>query len=157
MEEIQDLTDGKIRVRRATETGFQVVEAPVPVLMTVMDTANEPRPAAARRLMKWKRARTQSALAMECQQQDAGLAGEALSACVAQKADALADKGLLLEEWNLDDVDADLDWCGRFGSPTWVNRIQSIVLAATESKDVPPTVEGVNVLVHELIEDHTIG
>ena len=94
---------------------------------------------------------------MTTQRENADLTGEALTARVAVNADALGEKGLLLEEWNLDDVAADLDWCGRFGSPTWVNRIQSIVLTATESKDVSPTVDGINTLVHELIEDHTIG
>ena len=157
VEEIQELRDRTIRVRRATESGFQIVEAPLPALMTVMGTANEPRPAGARRLMKWKRARTRSALAMAFQQDNGGLAGEELAARVARTADTLADQRLLLEEWNLGDVGADLDWCGRFGSPTWVNRIQSIVLTAGETKDVSPTVEGINTLVHELIEDHTIG
>ena len=45
-------------------------------------------------------------------------------------------KGLLIQQWNLDDLEADLTWCGRSGSPTKVHRIQSVVLAAKESKDI---------------------
>ena len=70
---------------------------------------------------------------------------------------ALGERGLLIEEWNLDHLQADLKWCGRSGSPTKVHRIQSVVLAATEQKMVEPTDEGIHDMVHALIEDHTIG
>ena len=49
------------------------------------------------------------------------------------------------------------DRCGFAGSPTSVNKIQSVVLAGGEFKAVEPTDEGVNALVAELIADHTIG
>lgn len=47
--------------------------------------------------------------------------------------------------------------CGFAGSPTSVNKIQSVVLAGGEYKAVEPTDEGINHLVAELIADHTIG
>ena len=47
--------------------------------------------------------------------------------------------------------------CGFAGSPTSVNKIQSVVLAGGEFKAVEPTDEGINHLVAELIADHTIG
>jgi hypothetical protein len=68
-----------------------------------------------------------------------------------------SDKALLIEQWTLDDIDADLAWCGRDGSPTKVHRIQAVVLAGGEYKEFPPTDEGAAALVGELIEDHTIG
>ena len=37
-------------------------------------------------------------------------------------------QGLLIEQWNLDDIHADLERCGLAGSPTKVFRVQSIVL-----------------------------
>ena len=64
---------------------------------------------------------------------------------------------LLLEQWDLDDIDADLDRCGLAGSPTKVFRIQSIVLTKSGYTEIPPTQEGVKQLIHELVMDHTLG
>jgi electron transfer flavoprotein beta subunit len=69
----------------------------------------------------------------------------------------LEEKGLLIKQWDLDFLKADLNWCGRNGSPTKVHRIQSVVLAAKESKDVEPTKKGVEDMTHELIKDKTIA
>ena len=68
-----------------------------------------------------------------------------------------AAKGLLIEQWNLDDIHADLAWCGRNGSPTKVHRIQSVVLTGGAYKEYAATDDGVAQLVGELIEEHTIG
>ena len=63
----------------------------------------------------------------------------------------------MIKHWDLDFLEADLNWCGRSGSPTKVHRIQSVVLAAKETKKIEPTQQGVADLVHELIEDKTIA
>ena len=47
--------------------------------------------------------------------------------------------------------------CGFAGSPTSVNKIESVVLAGGEFKEVAATDEGIGALVSELIKDHTIG
>ena len=47
--------------------------------------------------------------------------------------------------------------CGFAGSPTSVNKIESVVLAGGEFKEVAATDEGIGGLVAELIKDHTIG
>jgi electron transfer flavoprotein beta subunit len=47
--------------------------------------------------------------------------------------------------------------CGFAGSPTSVNKIESVVLAGGEFKEIPATDEGINTLVAGLIKDHTIG
>ena len=142
VEELLELKDGRITVRRSIGSGWEKVQAELPVLLTVMDSANTPRPAGARRIMKYKKARSASELKKEDD---------------AEKITALQKKGLLIEEWNLDDIKADLKWCGRNGSPTKVNRIQSVILTAGEHKKIEPTDNGLHELVHELIEDHTIG
>ena len=49
------------------------------------------------------------------------------------------------------------DRCGFAGSPTSVNKIESVVLAGGEFKEVAATDEGIGGLVSELIKDHTIG
>ena len=69
----------------------------------------------------------------------------------------LKEKGLLIKQWDLDFVGADLNWCGRSGSPTKVHRIQSVVLAAKESKNIEPNDQGISDMIHELIEDKIIA
>lgn len=56
-----------------------------------------------------------------------------------------------------DDIGCDPTRCGFAGSPTSVNRIESVVLAGGEYQEVAPTDDGIRGLVRELIEKHTIG
>ena len=155
LDELLGLGDGTLRARRNLGNGWEVVEADLPVLATVLDTANTPRPAAAKRLMKFKRSRCRSeveqAVGREVED-EAMRAAEAAGRCA-----ELERRGLLIEQWNLEDVGADLAWCGLAGSPTKVHRVQSIVLAGGAYREFPPTDDGVGRLVRELIEDHTIG
>jgi electron transfer flavoprotein beta subunit len=69
----------------------------------------------------------------------------------------LKARGRFIVQWSLDDIGAAIDHCGRSGSPTQVKRIQSIVLTTSGFQRIEPTDEGVTQLIHELIEDHTIG
>ncbi len=65
--------------------------------------------------------------------------------------------GVTIEQWDLDDIKADLNWCGLAGSPTKVHRVQSIVLTKEGFTSVPPTEEGVKTMIHELVVDRTLG
>ena len=56
-----------------------------------------------------------------------------------------------------DDIGCDPARCGFAGSPTSVNKIESVVLAGGEYRDIPATDEGIGALVKELVADHTIG
>jgi len=56
-----------------------------------------------------------------------------------------------------DDIGCEADRCGFAGSPTSVNRIESIVLAGRGFKQVEPTDEAIANLVKELKDEHTIG
>ena len=78
-------------------------------------------------------------------------------ALIERKYSLLEEKNLLIKQWDLDFLGADLNWCGRSGSPTKVHRIQSIVLAAKESREVSPTEDGITEMLHELIRDKTIS
>ena len=142
VEDLESIENGVATVRHSIGDGWQRVRAKLPCLLTVMETANEPRPAGARRLMKYKKARAPIELG---------------DAAEADQVKRLEERGLLIEQWNLDDVGADLEWCGRFGSPTKVHRIQSVVLKAAGHERVEPTDEAISAMVHQLIEDHTIG
>ncbi len=52
---IEELKDGYIRVQRMTDDGYEVVEGPLPMLITVVKEINEPRLASLKGLMKAKR------------------------------------------------------------------------------------------------------
>ncbi|MDY6913767.1 MAG: electron transfer flavoprotein subunit beta/FixA family protein [Planctomycetota bacterium] len=160
-EQLLSLDGTTIRVRRNVGNGWETVECRLPALLTVMGTANTPRPPAARKMMKFKKARSRAEvekLVDESMQNDyENYTAELKDGQVEKLCDNLTKKGLLIEQWNLDDLEADLSWCGRNGSPTKVHRIQAVVLTGGQHKQFEPTDEGVTAMVGELIEDHTIG
>jgi electron transfer flavoprotein beta subunit len=156
-ERLLDLTGRTIRIRRNVGNGWEVLETSLPVLLTVLDVANEPRPPAARRVMRYKRAKTPAEVARGVQDAKPDATAEAREAEEASRIETLKMRGLLIEQWGLDEVEADMAWCGISGSPTKVHRIQSVVLTKEGYTDVPPTEEGVRNLIRELIVDHTLG
>jgi len=157
IEELTELKDKTITVRRNIGTGWQKVQAALPVLLTVTGDANEPRVAAAKKMMKYKKARTPVEIENEMKANNPNANEQELKSLIEMKQNDLSDKGLLIKQWNLDDIEADLTWCGRSGSPTKVHRIQSVVLAAKESKTIEPSDKGISDMIHELIEDKIIA
>lgn len=140
LEEVVDADEKSITIRRNTGAGWEVVKSQLPCLITVLDTANEPRPLSACRTLKYRFARVPGELSA-----DDSAAGQ-----------KLADKGLLIEQWDLDNISADLNRCGLAGSPTKVFKVLSIVLTKEGYEKIEPTDEGINGLIHELIEDKTL-
>jgi electron transfer flavoprotein beta subunit len=157
VEALEALEGNVLTARRNLGNGWQRVRARLPVLLTVTGDANEPRVGAARKMMKYKNARTRAEIEQEVRAANPAAPDLTIQRLVKERSDALEQKGLLIQQWNLDYLEADLTWCGRSGSPTKVHRIQSVVLAAKESKDIPPTDEGVAALIHELIQDKIIA
>jgi len=157
LEELMDIDEATITARRNMSTGQQQVKAKLPVLLTVTSEANEPRVAAAKKLMKFKNARTPVEVEREDRSQNSEDSEAKFKRLIEQKCSELSEKGLLIEQWDLDRLGADLAWCGRDGSPTKVHRIQSVIIAAKESKDIEPNRQGIADMVHELIEDKTIS
>jgi electron transfer flavoprotein beta subunit len=160
--------------------GWEIVEAALPVLITVIGSANEPRPAGVRRVMRMKKAKVFAELAAEAKdwlknnmalkegdslnfasqnlgQSPPEASEEEVQAEAQRRADALRQRGLLIEQWNLDDIHADMSRCGMSGSPTKVHRIQAIVLKKEGYVSVPDTEEGVRGMIHELVVDRTLG
>jgi len=157
LERVVGLSDGVVRIRRNVGNGWEIVEAKLPVLVTVMATANQPRPPAARRVMRLKRARTPSELAAEVRNQLPEASDDRREAELQRRAGALKQRGLLIEQWGLEEIRADLSRCGLAGSPTKVHRIQAIVLTKEGYTEIPPTEEGARQLIHELVVDRTLG
>ncbi len=157
VEELVELADGGITARRNVGNGWQEVKCKLPVLLTVVDEANEPRVAAGKRLMKYKKARTPVEIQMQLKEDNPHASDDELAQLERIKTDELNQKGLLIKQWDLDFLGADLQWCGRDGSPTKVHRIQSVVLTARESKTVEPSEQNIADMIHELISDKTIS
>ncbi|MGD0139076.1 MAG: electron transfer flavoprotein subunit beta/FixA family protein [Tepidisphaeraceae bacterium] len=156
-DKLVDLTDRNIRVRRNVGNGWEVLEARLPLLLTVLDSANEPRPAAAKRVMRFKRARCPGEIGHQVATAMPAASAAEKEAEQARRAEQLKAGGLLIEQWDLDDVKADLQWCGMSGSPTKVHRVQSIVLTKEGFTPVEPNEKAVRQMIHELIKDHTLG
>ena len=152
VEQVQDVTDGTIRARCQIEGGYEVVQCPLPALLTVVSSANVPRPMGAKRLAIFKKAKTRSELLAK----HGGRDYEAANALAAEE-ELLRGRKLWIHEWNADDLVAEPGRIGMAGSPTKVKSIESVVLAGGEAKDVPATDEGIRELVHELIADHILS
>ena len=151
VEEVMDISKKKVKARRSIEGGYEILEAPLPSLLTVVDV-NDPRPPAARKIMKYKKAVTHSELVRthgNAEYLDAGK--------LVEEENRLKEKNLWIHEWNAEKIKADIERIGLKGSPTKVKQIESVVLTASEVVSVEPTDAGITKLIHELIEDHTLG
>ena len=157
LEELVDVHDQVARIRRNIGHGWEIVEAKLPVLVTVLDTANQPRPLAAKRVMRMKRARVPAEVAGEVKAALPDGDEEQLAAETQRRIESLKESGLLIEQWDLDRIGADLERCGLAGSPTKVHRVQAIVLTKEGYTEIPPTEQGVRDLIHELIVERTWG
>ena len=141
-EEILDLKDGKVTVKRRIEGGVETVVAPLPCVVTVNGSAAECRPRNAKRVQKYKYAVSPSeknALTPELQ------------------ALVEARPYLALQEWSAAFVDADPAQIGLAGSPTKVKAIENVVFTAKESRTLTDDDTQIEDLIKELIVNHTIG
>jgi len=152
VEAVEEVADGRLRAKSLIEGGYETIEGPLPVLLTVVGTANTPRPCGARRLMRYKKAVTRSELLASHGGRDYEDAN-----ILAEEEEELKRKGRWIHEWNATDIAADIERIGMAGSPTKVKSIQSVVLTSEGYHDVPPTDKGIGALVHELIEDHILS
>ncbi len=141
-EEILDLKDGKVTIKRRLENGVETVVAPLPCVVTVNGSAADCRPRNARRVQKYKYAVSPS--------EKEKLSDE-------MKAIVDARPYLNLQEWSAAYVDADPEQIGLPGSPTKVKAIENVVFTAKESLTLGNDDEAIENLVKELIANHTIG
>ncbi len=141
-EEILDLSNGKITVKRRLESGVETVKAPLPCVVTVNGSAAECRPRNARRVMQYKYSVSPSAKTKLTEQQ--------LKIVESRP-------GLEIEEWGAAFVEADPSQIGMAGSPTKVKAIENVVFTAKESLTLNDDDVQIENLVKELIKNHTIG
>lgn len=142
-EEILQVEDSFIVVRRRLERGVEVVETPLPAVLTVNYSAPAVRPQNARLIMKYKHSMTSSEMRAN---------EHSLSANLASVRDYLQ-----IVEWSASDIECDETQLGLAGSPTKVKDVQAVVFQAKESKRLTSSDEDVKELMVELMASHTLG
>lgn len=150
VEQVEEILNGKISLKRQIQNGIERLRAPYPLLMTVVESANEPRSPRARRLMQYKNAACELELEALLSKFPEFNDTDALRAY-------LADKGLYIPILSVADLDVDEARLGLNGSPTKVKKIDSVVLAGGELKLFENAKESLQGLLHELVSDYIIS
>ncbi len=148
-EEILELEDSKVKIKRKIEGGFEIVKAKPPLLITVLKDAAFPRPFKAKRIMAYKNAKTLLELEKLTE-------GNSLL-YIDQLKEEYQSKKLYIKTLTMDDLHLDPKRCGVNGSPTKVHKVESVVLAAHNHEIVEPTKAGLENLISQLMEDHILG
>ena len=149
-EAVVDIADGRITARRALDAGTEVVRCAMPCLLTVVGSANTPRPTSARRRIAGKLAAIPgeyAALRKRWPEFQSDAEVEAY----------LVARGLEIPVWTADELGLDAERIGLAGSPTQVHRLNFVVLESNESKAVEATPEAISAMVAELVHAYVVG
>ena len=137
------VADGRATIKRRIERGFETVECPLPLVVTVNGSADACRPRNARLVQKYKYAVTPSE-----------------KAALPADRQALVDARpyLAIKEWGVKEIEADPEQIGMAGSPTKVKTIVNVAFQAKEARRIDAAADAeLEGLVKELIADHIIG
>jgi electron transfer flavoprotein beta subunit len=149
-ESIISLDRTEIVVNRAFDLGSELVQCELPCLMTVVSTANKPRPPSVRKLISYKMAATKTevpALLKKWPEFETQAALEKY----------LDERDLKIKVWTADDLEIDEARLGLSGSPTQVYKVNFVVLESAESKQIEPTSQGIKAMIDELIKEYVVG
>jgi electron transfer flavoprotein beta subunit len=149
-ESVLEIADGRITAERALDHGSEVVRCTMPCLLTVVGSANVPRPASARRRIAQKLAATAVETPALLERWPEFGTAEALAA-------HLAERGLVIPVWTADDIGVTPETIGLAGSPTQVHKVNFVVLETTESRTVEPTQAAISAMVAELVHEYIVG
>lgn len=142
VEEIVELKNDTIVLKRRLDRGVETVKCKLPLVMTVNGTAPECRVRNAKLLMQYKRAKTITELQRE---------NEDYTHLYNERAD------LNIAEWTVNDIETDSSQLGLTGSPTKVKTIVNVVLQAKDSKVISDSDADIESMMIELIDSHVIG
>ncbi len=148
-EEILEVTNTTVKIRRKIEGGYEILESTMPVLITVLKDAAFPRPFKAKRIMAYKNAKT----LMELEK----LAEGNSLLYIDQLKEEYISRNLYIRTLTMDDLKLDPERCGVQGSPTKVHKVESVVLAGGNHEMIEPNKTGINHLIDKLMEDHILG
>ncbi len=149
LEGIRSISGRVVEAKRKIEGGYEIVRCALPVLITVIKDAADPRPFKAKRVMAFKGAR--SLLELEKLAEGNSLLS------VESLVNEYESRSLLIETMTMDDLHLDAMRCGVHGSPTKVYKVESVVLSGGEREAVEPTKTGIGKLIDKLFDDHVLG
>ncbi len=149
-EAITQLEGDEIVVERAFPLGREWVKCKLPCLLTVIGSANRPRPPSARKRIEYKLAATPLEYRSLLEAWPEFENEEKLEAY-------LAARNLRIPVWTADDLGVDPDKIGLAGSPTQVYKVNFVVLESAESKHIPANQESINALIQELVKEYIVG
>ena len=119
-----------IQIKRKIDGGYEILEAPFPLLLTVIKDAATPRPFKARRVMAYKNART----LMELEK----MVEENSLLYIDDLSQEYEQKNLFIPTLTMDDLDVEQERCGLHGSPTKVYKVESVVLGGGDHIRIEP-------------------
>jgi electron transfer flavoprotein beta subunit len=143
VDRIVELNDRTITAERSIEGGYEIVKAKLPILLTITDEANIPRPPAAKKVLAYKHAMTP----LEIRDYDE----EYL------RTTEIEESHVMIKLWDHQEIGVAPEQCGLSGSPTKVKQIESVVLEAGEFKQIENSKAGLESLITELLNEHIIG
>ena len=141
-EKLIDIDDSSITIKRRLGRGIEIIKAPLPCLITVNQSAPRCRFRNAKLVMKYKRAASIS----ELQERN-----EDYYQLFENK------PYLKIDEWGVEDINADVNWLGLSGSPTKVKKIENVVFKAKENLILSDNDNDIDNLMKTLINSHIIG
>jgi electron transfer flavoprotein beta subunit len=148
-ESILEIKANSITVQRALDLGTEIVRCTLPCLLTVVSSANAPRPPSARRSIAYKLAATSLEYASLAQKWPEFSDAAALESFI-------KERQLEIPVWTAEDIGAEEDKIGLAGSPTQVHKINYVVLESTASKEVTPSKDGIAAMIQELVQEYIV-
>ena len=148
-EAVLELKDDEIFVRRAFDLGIELVSCKLPCLLTVVGSANQPRPASARKRIEYKLAAVPNEYPKLLERWPEFKDEQSL-------VEYLADHKLKIDVWNAAELGVQEAELGLAGSPTQVYKVNYVVLETTDSKEILPTLEGIRALIAELVREYIV-
>ena len=137
-EAIEYLDKDDIVIRRAIDSGYERIRGRLPLLITVTNTAENPRPPSIKRLMFWKKAKTKNSVKSD------------------QEIEMLSKRGLLIPVWGLEEIGCAAEICGFAGSETWIKNVENVKLISRKAKLFDTSEQGIKNLINELVDEHII-
>lgn len=144
--EVVKITKKDIIVRRLTDSGSEIIGCQLPVLLTVINEANEPRSPSAKLVMRYKN--------INCKTEEPYNEAYIHPECHNTNVNTVCN---YIKQWNAEDIKANPSCCGLSGSPTKVKNIENVVLLTRNAKMLTNSSEDINNLIHELIAEHILG
>ena len=130
--------------------GSEIIKCSLPCLLTVVASANRPRPASARKRIAYKLAAIPAEYPALLEKWPEFETEETLR-------DYLAERKLEIPIWTVNDLEIDKNQLGLSGSPTQVYKVSFVKLGATEAKEISPDEEHIRAMIEELIQEYIVG